>query len=270
MSDPLPPLPASAPELVGRLLRWLALAALVLAVLLFILPLGFIMAPLGLLLIVVVALFATGKVPPSWLSCVDPKDVGKVGGALWPIVVVIGFVLLALLAGLPGLLIGAVVVAVLFGLGWAGIGPLAPLATIIRGMVGLIRVLPLLRDPVGHAANALGAAADAVDNLKVGLDGAERKLGEARLLLSAVEVPTIEVKEEAKTAKIPGIGDVSIPGLSVNATKTKPFDGELGKRLDAVQSGLLDARKAAEAQAKALDAAAAGLKALHDVLPQRP
>ncbi len=269
MSDPQIPLPSpvSAPELVKRLVRWLALAALVLAVLFLVLPLGLIMAPLGLLLIIVVALLATGNAPPSWLACIDPKNVGSVGGAMWPLLIAIVVVLALFLLGLPGLLIVFVIVAVMFALGWSGIGPLAPFAAIVRGLIQLIRLLPSLRLPVGLAAEALTKASEAMGTLRDGLETAQDQVGRVRSAIASIGVPNIKIEPDKHRIGLPAGGSIDVPGLKVSQTTETPFSGSVAERLDDVQKGLIEARKAAETQRDRLKEAGAALKGLHDLLP---
>jgi hypothetical protein len=278
MSDPQTPLtPQAAPEFVRRIVRWLILAAVILAVLAILLPIGMAVLPFGLILMVVVALlfFAFGKMPPDWLACVDPKDVGKLGGAARPLLVVAILVLVALLLGPFGLLVAAVVAAVLFALGWVGIGPLAAFATIVRGLIQLIRLLPSLRAPLKLAAEALSAASGAVESLRHGLDDAQSEVGNVAGAISAIPVPSVSVTTGHADINVTApngtvIGSVSVPTINVDHPDSQPFSANVAPRLYQVQSKLREARDGAMTQRDKLQAAGAALQTLHDLLPPGP
>jgi hypothetical protein len=278
MSDSQNPLPPpSAPELVRRIVRWLIVAAIVLAVLAFLLPIGMAVLPFGIILIVLVGLlfFAFGKAPPDWFACVDPKDVGKLGGALRPLLVLLLVVLVTLLLGPFGLLLTTLAVAVLFGLGWAGIGPLAPFATLLRGLIQLIRLLPDLRQPIKLASEALTSASTAVETLRHGLDDAQSEVGNVAGSISGMSVPAIHVQRGQSNMSVIApngavIGSVSVPTFDIDPTDVYPFATNVSPRLYEVQAKLREARDGAMTQRDRLQAAGAALKALHDLLPPGP
>jgi hypothetical protein len=277
MSDPQTPLPATASELVARILRWLVIAAVLLALFAFILPFGIAALPLGLILIAVVAVlfFAFGKMPPAWLACIDPKDVGKLGGAARPLLIALILFFVALLLGPMGLLVAAVVATVLFALGWAGIGPFAPFATIVRGLIQLIGLLPDLRQPLKLAAEALTAASSAVETLRHGLDDAQSEVGNVAGAIAAISVPSISVTAGHADVNVTApngtvIGSVSVPTINVDHPDGQPFAANVAPRLYEVQSKLRDARDGAMTQRDRLQAAGAALKTLHDLLPPGP
>jgi hypothetical protein len=275
MSDPQAslPSPATVAQAFRQIVRWLMLAAFLGVIVMMIVPslfaLPLVLVPLGLFLLVGLALVASGKAPPAWLSCIDPKDVGKLGGTLRPILLIIVGLLVAILLGLPGLVIVLITVVVLFGLGWSGIGPLAPLVTILRGIVALVRLLPTLRTPVGLAADALGAASDAVTDLSTGLQAAENKLGETRAALTVFPVPTLDPEPDKQTVNVPGIGHFDVPGWKMNRGTSTPF-GAIADLLGDVQTGLDQTRTAAIKQHDALKSAAEALRMLEALLPPQP
>jgi len=274
MSDPQIPPPPAAPELVRRILRWLIIAALVLAFVALLLPIGMAILPLGLILILFVGLvfFAFGKLPPDWLACVDPKDVGKLGGAAWPLLIVLLLAFVALLLGPLGLLLAAAVFALLFGLGWAGIGPLAAFATVVRGLIQLIRLLPTLPAPIKLASDAMLEAAKAVELLRVGLNEAQSQVGNASTTIAGIGVPKITTNWSTQNVGLPDPpgGSIPVPILSVSQTTERPFDGTLTGHLNSVQAKLADASAAAETQRDRLKDVGLALKALHDLLPKPP
>lgn len=257
----------SAPAFVGKLLRWMMLAAGALALLALLLPASLLLAPLGLLLIVALALLANGRLPLGWLACVNPTNLPALRGA--GVTALVGVVLVLALILFSGPLLIALVLGlvVLAALGWSGIGPLAGPAQVLRGLVLLIGLLPRLRVPLNTAAQALGDLAHASDQLGNGLDAADSHLGDARAVLGVVAMPTISVAQVWNNVPLPGgHGDLSVPGLNITQGTEKPF-ADVASGLGDVQNGLRDARDAARQQRDALNIVAAAIGSLRDLLP---
>lgn len=271
----LPPLD-SAPALVGRVLRWSLLAALVLAALVLVAPgllaLGLVMVPLGLLLglgLVLLALLGFGVRLPDWLACAGPDQAASLAAPARAVLLTLAVLLAVLLFGPVAV---GLVLALLLALGWAGIGPLAPLAAVLRGLVALVGLLPRLGAPLHAAAEALARAARAAEAARDGLGKAENQLGQAKAALAMVAVPTIDAKPAPQTLSLPrGLGDVQVPGWTIGTGEARPFDGVVRTALEGAEQGLGEARGAAERSRAALDnaaAALAGLRAL--LLAERP
>jgi len=231
------------------------------------LPASLLLAPLGLLLVVLLALLANGRLPLGWLACVNPTNLPALRGAGWTALVGVVFVLALLLFSGPLLIALLLGVVVLAALGWSGIGPLAGPLLVLRGLVMLIGLLPRLRAPLNAAAQSLGDLARAADQLGNGLDAADSNLGDARALLGVVSVPTLSVAQVWNNVTLPAdLGDIPVPGMNITQGTEKPF-ADVATGLGNVQTGLRDARDAARQQRDALNAVASAIGSLRDLLP---